>query len=180
MKKLFSLILVLCLLVGISTSASAAETFVNSASYAISGNSQSGKYATMALWTAADQYKNFDTTNCATHVSGTATVYVYEKTETVTYTATGSLTSNYATAFSSLANTLGVAYSATATVNLGKPFTIASTYASGDYCFRAKFTCYKVIEEVVTSTSSGNTVNWTKTITSAPKNTNGVVVAYKT
>lgn len=179
MKKFISLVLALCLLVSLSISASAAETFVNSATYVISGNSQSAKYAKMALWTANAKYEYFDTANCASHVSGATTVYYYEQTETVTHKATSSLTSNYATAFSSLSGTLGVAYSATATVNLGKPVTIASTYASGDYCFRAKFKCYKVVEEVITSTSSGDTVNWTKTITSAPKNAKGEVVAYK-
>ena len=144
MKRFLSLMLALCMIVGIAVSVNA-ETFVNSASYVISGNSQSGTYATMALWTANNRYEYFDTANCATHVSGTATVYTYEKTDTVTCSSNGSLTSSYATAFSSLANTLGVANSATATVNLGKSYTIASSYASGDYCFRAKFTCYKVI-----------------------------------
>lgn len=179
MKKIISMVLALCLLVSLSIPASAAPEFVNSAIYVISGSSQSGKYAKMALWTANAKYEYFDSANCASHTSGRTTVYYFEHSDTVTHNAISSLTSNYASAFSSLAGTLGVANSATATVNLGSPITIASTSASGNYCFRAKFTCYKVIEEVITSSASGNTVNWTKTITSAPKNTRGEVVAYK-
>lgn len=69
--------------------------------------------------------------------------------------------------------------SASAGVRLGNTYKISSNYASGSYCFRAKFTCYKVVEEVITSTASSETVNWTKTITSAPKNTTGTIVIYK-
>lgn len=178
MKKIISIFLTLCMIVCIPISASAA-TYVGSASYVLSGNSQYGKYAKMAIWTTNDRYVNFNTVNCATHVYGTNTTYVFEKTETVSCAATSSLTSNYTTAFSSLAGTLNVADSASAGVRLGNTYKISSNYASGSYCFRAKFTCYKVVEEVITSTASSETVNWTKTITSAPKNTTGTIVIYK-
>lgn len=178
MKKLISIFLTICMIVCIPISASAA-TYVGSASYVLNGNSQYGKYAKMAIWTTNDRYVNFNTVNCATHVYGTNTTYVFEKTETVSCAATSSLTSNYTTAFSSLAGTLNVANSASAGVRLGNTYTISSNYASGNYCFSAKFTCYKVVEEVITSTTSSETVNWTKTITSAPKNTTGTIVIYK-
>lgn len=178
MKKIISIFLTLCMIVCIPISASAA-TSVGSASYVLNGNSQYGQFAKMVLWAANDKTVNFSTDNCAKHVYGTNTIYTYEKTETVYCYSTSSLTSNYATAFSSLARTLNVADSASAGVRLGNTYKISSNYASGSYCFRAKFTCYKVVEEVITSTASSETVNWTKTITSAPKNTTGTIVIYK-
>lgn len=177
-KTILSLILVLCMFVSIPLSASAA-TFVNSKSCVLGGNSQSGKTATMAVWTAATRYVYFDKTNCASHTKGTDTVYHYEKSDTVTYSASKSLTSNYSSAFTILARELGVANSATATVRLGGEYTILSSYASGEYCFRAEFTCYKVVEEVMESTTAGNNIIWSNTISSAPANANGVVRAYK-
>lgn len=179
MKKLVSLVLVLCLIVGFSTSASA-DQFVNSATYTISSSTQSATIAEMGLWNPYTEDRNFSSINCATHVKGRTTVYTYKQTETVTCNASESITANYVTAFSSLAGSLGVANSKGATINMGNTYTVSSTLASGNYRFRAEFTCYEVREEVIKYTSSGNSVIWNNTIESAPKSSGVKIVAYKT
>lgn len=180
MKKLLCVLLIISMLFAISPTATAA-TYVKKATLPISGGSQYGKYATAALWTANDRYVPFSTSNHVTHNYGTQTTYNYERTETVTCTASSTLaTGDYSDSFSILIDDLNVVNSAFASVRLGYPYSISSTEATGNYQFRAKFTCYKVIEEVVVSTSNGDTVEWTNTISSAPKNENGTVVHYKT
>lgn len=177
MKKFLCVLLILSMLFAISPTATAA-TFVNSASTVISGNSQYGRTATMALWTASDVYINFSSTNHTTHTQGTKTTYHFEKSEAVTYTASKSLTSSYSTAFTNLSNTLNVATTASLTVHLSDEFTIDAESATGNYQFRGKFTCYKVVEEVVLSTSDGETVEWSNTIYSAPSTDHNEVKAY--
>lgn len=175
MKKFLSFVLVLCLVVSSVVSVNAA-TFVNRATYALSGNSQSGVYAAMALWTAANQERLFDITNSVWHTNGDATDYWCESTDTVTCNASQSITANYSTAFTSLANTLGVANSASASIRIGSKFTIPAENPTGMYFFKGIFTCYKVVEEVVESTSSGENVVWSNTINSAPRNAKGAIV----
>lgn len=179
MKKFLCVLLILSMLFAISPTANAA-TYVNKASYIISGSSQYGRVATMALWTAPSVYINFSSTNQTYHTQGSKTTYHFEMSETVTYTASKSLTSNYTSAFTSLSNTLNVSTAASVSVGLADPIDILSTEPSGYYRFRAKFVCYKVVEEVVVSTSAGETVEWSNTITSAPSTKFNTVEYYKT
>lgn len=176
MKKFLCVLLILSMLFAISPTANAA-TYVNKASLIISGSSQYGRTATMALWTASSTYVTFSSSNQTYHTQGTDTYYHFEKTETVTCSASKSLTSNYSSAFTSLSNTLHVATTASLTVHLADKY-IDADHATANYRFRGKFTCYKVIEEVVVSSSGGDTVEWSNTIYSAPSTDRNEVKAY--
>lgn len=180
MKKLLCVLLIVSMLFAISPAANAA-TFVKSRSIVVSGSSQYGRTATMALWTADTVYRNFSSSNRTYHTKGTKTEYVCQKSETVTCTSNTTLFSGeYSDAFERLSNSLKVADSASLSMKLTGVYTIKSDMPTGYYQFRGEFTCYRVVEEVVLSKSTGDTVESSHIIATAPSTDSNAIVAYLT